>query len=114
MNLPHKHEQALFHFLKQTKELSNIYMTQGKRYGDALELFEVNSRFLESITQILKEVDNNSINHSDLVALANHLISWKKQFLRHQHSQSFKSNDKFFFVSKVCFPSQSVDNLLSR
>ena len=114
MNLSHKHDQAFFNFLSETKELYNIYMTQGKRYRDAIKLFQVNSQFLEFITQILKELDSNSINHSDLVSLANHLISWKKQFSRHQHSQSFKTNDKFFFVSEVCFPSQSVDNLLSR
>ena len=114
MDFKHKHEKVFIHFLIQTKELYNIYMTQGKRYRDALELFKVNSRFLEFITQILTEVDSNSTDQSDLVALANHLISWKKQFLRHQQSQSFNTNDKFFFVSKVCFPSQSVDNLLSR
>tara|TARA_Y100001968_G_scaffold317880_1_gene347417 strand:+ start:1359 stop:1718 length:360 start_codon:yes stop_codon:yes gene_type:complete len=114
MNIALKYGQAFIHFLTQTKELYDVYMTHGKRYKDALNLFEVDLRFLEFVTQILKKIDSNSIDHSDLASLANYLISWKRKFLMHQRSQLFKSNETFFFVSNICFPSQSIDNFLSR
>jgi len=114
MNLPHNHYQAFYDLLTQIKALYNIYMTQGKRYSDALHLFSVNSQFLEFATQILKEVDSNAIDYSDLDSLANYLASWKKQFSRHEPSHSFKINDVFTLVREFDSPFQSVDNFLKR
>ena len=99
-------------FLEKTKSLYDNYIFQGKKYEDAKRLFLVNSQFLEFVVKVRDnlEVPYRSI---ELDLLAEHLDSWRRQFIDLEKTRPFSSSDKFIFFSKIHFPAKPIQSLLS-
>ena len=104
--------QKLEYFLGKTSESYKNYNFNGKTFEYARRLFIDNAMFLSFVLELCSDVEH-SYCFDEIYLLKKHLSSWIEQFLIHESSRMFKAEDEFIFISKIKYPSQAINSLLS-